>query len=103
MIRRRKPLRRTALKRSTKPIRRVSAKRRRENAIYSALRKGFLEEHLVCQMAAPGCTGQAQEVHHKAGRGKNLNNVATWAAICSHCHRETHQHPSIARKNGFLV
>lgn len=69
-----------------KPIKKVSAKLKKGNAEYSLLRKAFLAQHPVCQAILKGCTVHANQVHHKAGRGKNLLQVDTWLAVCANCH-----------------
>lgn len=45
-----KPLRRTPLKRSAKPIRRISSKRRVERAEYTRVRLDHLQRHPLCQL-----------------------------------------------------
>lgn len=50
MIQRRTPLRRTPLKRSTKPIRRVSKRRRAERTDYTAVRMEHFHLHPLCQL-----------------------------------------------------
>lgn len=44
----------------------------------------------------------SQDVHHKAGRGKNYLLEDTWLAVCRACHEEIHRHPAWARKEGWL-
>lgn len=101
-IKRYTPLKRTPLFRGNrKPIPRVSSRRRSENRIYSAKRKEFLAARPTCEVCdlAP-----SRDVHHKAGRlGGNLNNEATWLAVCRGCHDWIHVHPSQARAQGLLV
>ena len=105
MIQRRKPL-----KRSTKPLsrtarlRRVSKKRGKALRVYARLRAAFLWDGgwvKVCEVW--NCPSLATEVHHKAGRGKNLNNVATWMAVCRPHHEKIHRNPSWARAHNYLT
>ena len=99
------PLRRkTALKRSQKALKRtalspVSKKQQKKLREYSKLRKEYLEEHPLCEC---GCGRKSRDIHHKAGRGSNLNRVETWMAVCRPCHDEIHACPSVARKRGWI-
>ncbi len=69
-----------------KPIKKVSAKLKKANGEYAILRAAFLRENPICKATRKGCSGHATEVHHKAGRGKNLLQVDTWLAVCHNCH-----------------
>ena len=98
-------MKRSYLKRSTKPLKRVAlsplskkqSKRLRE---YSKLRKAYLEKHPVCE----GCGEmEATDIHHKNHRGENTNNVDDWMATCRRCHDSIHKHPEFAREKGWLV
>lgn len=57
-----------------------------------------MEQHPPCQL----CGAQATDIHHKAKRGKNLNNVDTWMAVCRKCHNRIEDNKSWARANGLL-
>lgn len=87
-----------------KPIRRVSAKRAAALKIYQVERTAYLSEIMVCEcnMGETGCTGLAQEIHHRCGRGPYLNDVSTWMAVCRPCHLFIHSHPSWARDWGYI-
>ena len=87
------------IKRKT-PMRRVSKKRQKENKEYSVLRKGFLKKLPICEVCM---TAAATDVHHMDKRGKNLNEVGTWLAVCRPCHDKIHSNPSWAREKGYLV
>ena len=93
MLRRSSPLRRT-------PLRKVSKKHRVALEFYFAKRKNFLALNPQCQIA--GCTAASQDIHHKAKRGKNLNEEKTWLAVCRYHHDFIHSHPSASRKAGLL-
>lgn len=69
-------------------IKPVSEKRKAENKIYSALRKEYLTNFPYCQYK--GCGKVATDIHHKAKRGINLNNVHTWISVCRDCHNVIH-------------
>ena len=120
--------RRTPLKRSSKPIRRVSKKRARDMKTYSLLGDAFLKAHPLCQIwikrngynetelleLYDQCDPEADfywdgklvpkstEKHHSAGRGKNYLNVDTWIAASRDQHFWVHANPSAARRLGLL-
>jgi len=86
----------------------VSEKRKVLNEEYSVLRERFLIENPNCKVQLVGCLVNSVEVHHKAsGSNKvaNLNNVATWLPVCSHCHRILHDKLSAmeAREKGLKL
>ena len=81
-------------------IKPVSAKRTRENAEYTKLRREFLAAHPACLV----CKGQANEIHHACGRqGKRLLNVEFFRPLCSGCHRRVHDNPAWAKERGLMV
>ncbi len=117
----RKPLKRTALKRSTKrlnrtQVRRVSKKHARELREYQKVRVEYLAEHAACEagpiiLAArlpvayqvPRCGVWSNQVHHTARRGPNLLNKDTFCACCPDCHRWIETHAQKSRELGLLV
>lgn len=92
----------------------MSKKRTKEAREYARLRKKFLTPARNCEALVTillagntvrvekGDSTLATEIHHREGRGKNLNNTSTWLAVCRPCHRWIHQHPSKARALGLL-
>lgn len=82
-----------------------SPKRAKEEQEYSRRRKEFLSQHPMCQAHIPGvCTGQATDVHHKAGRvGDLLLNILYWLAACRACHTYIELHPKEAKEMGFSL
>lgn len=81
-----------------------SQKRTELNKEYKKQSKLFLATHPICQIQAPGCTGKAQGVHHKAGRvGKMLMNIIFWLSACNHCNLWIETHDKEAREKGFKV
>src|SRR4029077_18671490 len=93
-VKRHKPL-----KRSTKPIRRVSKVRRTRLTKYAELRLAFLRERLYCEVCK---TKVSTQVHHLAGRqGQKLTYFEHCIAVCFGCHRFIHDNPKWARENGF--
>lgn len=82
-----------------KPVRKVSKKRVKENKKYSTLRKQFLEDHPVCEARLEGCTGVADQVHHKAGRVVDkFLDVSTWLPVCANCHHWIELHPEESKE-----
>jgi hypothetical protein len=90
------------------PIRQHSEKRKSESHLYSKKRKTFLlkPENKYCPVASH-IFNQVQlcaEVHHKAGRkGKLLNYVPLWLAVCRDGHNWIHDNPKEAYQLGFLI
>jgi uncharacterized protein YlaI len=84
--------------RSKKRINRVSKKHRINLAVYSDARKTYLLSNPYCEVC--GC--EATDIHHKARRGKNLNNTDTWMAICRLCHQRVESNGKWAREMGYL-
>lgn len=83
------------------PIRRVSKKRAAQLRVYSKLRKDFLEKNPVCQLCN---NANATDIHHGWGRiGELLNAEEHWFSICRPCHEWVHNHPSQARRQGYLL
>jgi hypothetical protein len=85
--------------RSKKRINRVSKKHRINLAVYSDARKTYLLSNPYCEVC--GC--EATDIHHKARRGKNLNNTETWMALCRLCHSNIHDNPASAKAAGHLI
>lgn len=69
--------------------------------LYSLLRTPWMLNHSMCEAALPGCQGDATDVHHKAGRGKNYLVQSTWMAVCRKCHGWIEEHPIEATEMGF--
>jgi len=89
-------------KKKRTPIKKVSAKRDKENKAYLTLRKVFLENHKTCQVNQDG---RSVEVHHTYSgkdRDKHFLDVKTWLAVCRGCHNWIHKNPLEARKLGYL-
>lgn len=85
-------------------MRKFSKKRSKENYEYGKLRKAFLTENPMCQIRVAGCTGMAQEIHHKKGRiGKLLTDTAYFCATCNSCHHWAEMNPLEAKKRGVSI
>lgn len=84
-------------------LRPVSARRRRELAEYTKLRRAFLEGRARCEFPE-GCHARSAEVHHKRGReGARLLDVDWWAASCSYHNAYAETHTGHALAIGWLV
>ncbi len=83
------------------PLRKVSAKRAKENREYSKLRKAFLEEHQWC---AVNPLIRATQIHHRySRRGKWLNETSLWLAVSAEGHQWIHENGREARKRGWII
>lgn len=64
----------------------------------------YLEEHPICAIKSPVCTGRATTVNHKAGRGVNeVLDKSTWEPSCDPCNIYIEKHDAWARKHGHKV
>lgn len=68
---------------------------------YSKKRAAFLIVHSKCQAKLQGCTADATDVHHKAGRGENHLKISTWLAVCRSCHSWIELNPTEAKELGY--
>lgn len=67
---------------------------------YFKLARTFKNENKICQRCGVAPT---TDVHHRNGRGKFLNDVETFVALCRPCHMWVHSHPSEARAANLLA
>lgn len=81
-----------------KSLKKKSTKLEKLEALYSILRKIFLEQHPFCKAKLPGCTISATDIHHKAGRGNYLLDTSTFLPVCRTCHNIIETNPEMARK-----
>lgn len=79
----------------------ISKKMRETMDEYTKKRVAFLALNPRCQADLVGCTKTATDVHHKAGRGANHNNINTWFAVCRSCHKWIEENPIEAKELGF--
>ncbi len=95
-------------KKKPNPIKKQSDKRSRESYEYTKKRKVFLAlpENKYCPVAKAifNETILTTEVHHTASRrGKLLNYIPYWLAVCRKGHTWIHSNPKEAVKLGFLI
>lgn len=82
-------------------IKKQSDKLKADLKIYEVLRKDYLIDHPKCEAELKGCKVKAEEIHHKKGRGKNLNNVETFLSVCRNCHHKIEMNPTMAKEFGL--
>ena len=82
-----------------KSMNRVSDKHRKELKEYSKIRHDYFMLNHFCEI----CGEAATDIHHKARRGKNLNNTETWMPVCRPCHMKIESNGKWARENGYLI
>lgn len=81
----------------------VSKKMSKTMSEYEKKRTAFFALHPFCQARLAGCHITASQIHHKAGRGENHNNMSTWLGVCHSCHEYIELHPNEAKELGFSV
>lgn len=81
-----------------KPMNMVSDKHRKELKEYFKIRYDYFMLNHFCEI----CGNAATDIHHKARRGKNLNNTETWMPVCRPCHTKIESNGKWARENGYL-
>jgi hypothetical protein len=105
-------IRRTRLKRSTKPIRRSTPKRAREKSQYSRKCAAYKRKHPWCAACEalsrfnpmPVGICRTSDVHHKMGReGDLLLDERFWMPVCRTCHDWIEDHGREARRLGFVL
>ena len=83
-----------------KPINKVSDRRKKEELLYSVVRKQYLKDNPNCEI----CDSSIVEIHHKNGRnGKRIHDTKYFMTICRGHHIWIHEHPKEAREKGWLV
>lgn len=100
------PKQRQPIKRGSPPTKGGKPKGRSEKmrGIMEAIKplyEDFLEEHPICEIRGPQCTGQATCIHHVAGRSiKKVLDKKTWKASCSNCNLHVEIKDAEAREKG---
>jgi hypothetical protein len=102
---------RRALKNGQKPpaekpepnkIAQVSEKREAQNREYAKKSRPFWKGKR-CQAQLPGCTGNAEGVHHLKGKSsvELLMDESNWMAVCNHCNGQIEVNDAAARDLGL--
>lgn len=88
----------TLIKRKSRiaPVSKSMAKRLAE---YRVVRDEYMKYNDVCEICG---TSRNLTLHHKAGRGKHLCDISTFATLCVTCHERVHREDKWARENGWL-
>lgn len=87
---------------AVKKVKEVSDKREEELKIYKKERKAYLKLHPDCAAKLNGCTGKANQVHHKKGRvGKLFLDKKHWLGVCMNCHLKLEPNPNEAKEKGL--
>lgn len=90
------------VKQTPLPLR--SAKRSKEERIYSLKRLVYLTEHPMCEPHLSGCTQTSTEIHHKRGKiGADLIDETMFLAVCRNCHDFIENNRSWAIEQGFSI
>lgn len=81
-------------------MKKISDKRAKQMREYSKKRKLFLERHPYCAV----CGGEADQIHHKAGRqGNMLLDEKYWLQVDFPCHRKIEDNPTWAKEKGYSI
>lgn len=99
------PPRKTALKRSTKPLARSRIKRTRSphefpEAVKAAVRRRSGNR---CEFRSAVCAGKAVVFHHRQRRAKGNSVEENCLHGCDACHKYAHDHPTMAKLMGWIV
>lgn len=88
----------------SKPLRKVSKRRQKDNAVYARKKEIFLAAHNLCAVCAKWVLLDERECHHFAGRcGKLFLEEKLWLCVCPGCHRWIHTQPKTAQMQGYLA
>lgn len=83
-------------------ISKVSPKREEINKEYFKLAEDFKTQNSECYAKIKNiCTGKTDDVHHKKGRGRYMNNPDYFLAVCRSCHIFITNNPQIAIEKGW--
>jgi hypothetical protein len=83
------------------PIKPKADKKAPLDALYSIMRRDYLNLYSGCQARLPGCTLQSTDVHHRRGRGEHYLDKTTWLSVCRTCHTYIELHPKEAKELNF--
>jgi hypothetical protein len=87
-----------------KPLRKVSARRQKDNAVYARKKAIFLANNNLCAVCSQWVLFDDRECHHWAGRaGKLFLEERLWMMMHGECHNEVHMYPKKAIADGYLA
>lgn len=82
------------------PVKKITAKRAKQNSEYLVMREQFLEQYPVCQVK--DCQNKATEIHHMKSRAnENLLDQENFLAVCPECHHKITVYSSWAISQGY--
>lgn len=104
-MKRSSPLKRTADLKQRTPIRRVSARRRKRDAVYPERRRQVYErDEGCCRRCRLFLLPDIGHVHHLAGRGgRDPHRLEGLVLLCPACHEHVHRHPAESYDQGWMV
>lgn len=84
-----------------KPLRRESAKRRKESKSYRQKRMEYLHANIWCEVCGREI---ATQIHHRhtRGTGGKLDDKENFVAVCFDCHMDIHKNPKQAIINKLI-
>lgn len=83
----------------SKPISKVSPKRKKENREYTIKRLQFLAQPGNQRCFIEGCNNRADTIEHTAGRwGKNYLDISTWRPCCNFHNLELERNSELSEK-----
>ena len=88
-------------KKKQKRIKQISDSMAKKLVVYREVRDKYMKEHETCEFE--NCYSDANDLHHKASRGKHLSDVTTFMAVCRQHHNWIHEHPAESRELGYLI
>ena len=83
----------------------VNEKRAVVNKEYEKVKKVYKLAHPHCEANLEGCTKEATDIHHQAGKSSNelLCNPDYFLSVCRNCHRWIEENPAAAIAQGLSV
>jgi len=85
------------------PVRNKSKKLAKAERLYKKIVSSKLTENPNCEMNTPDCTGLAEGLHHKKGRGANLLDEKFLLRSCNACNRYVEKFPLWAIEKGLSI
>jgi hypothetical protein len=83
-------------------IPKISKKRQKKNGEYLKARREYLFNNPTCNVE--GCSKDALEIHHKAGReNERLVDASGFLGVCPEHHRLIELSPDWAKKKGYSI
>ena len=85
-------------------MRQISKKQSANLRIYKKVREIYLNNNPNCEAKLQGCSYEATEIHHKAGKtGDLLFNTKYFLAVCRTCHNWIEGNPKEAKQMNLSV